>query len=211
MKKILASIALLASSLSFANDNSEITYLEYPEKGEYLFSSEGVDNEVVLFFSTNCGACYSFRNFENLISKYIINENDRYEKIPVSFYPSWDRGRELHFLIKNNYPNLSDDDIYSYIHEQKRPLKTQYDIIDFFAFNNIEISERDLLRMLEETRIKYQIKISEKISKDLQIDTTPSIVITKSDGRRFLLTPEGGGFTNMIKAAAIIVNEEKKE
>ena len=193
-------------------DGNKLSYME--SQKNYLIDSvfnmkEEQDTEILYFFSYNCSSCYAFKDYfrqaEDIINK---KDNIRLEKIPlfieensINYYNA-----QLFFWRKIlGFNRDFDSIIFDLIHKENISIQSEKDIKRLLT-NYALTEEKDLKSNIKNVKLNYRMQMSNQIAKDLNVTTTPSIVIHKNGKRYIINATDAGTPFNMLLAIIYIID-----
>ncbi len=226
-KKVFATFCLImaASSISLANDSNIDTEkakrikafadsinIKYEEKENRNFvfnEKENINYEVLYFFSYSCPHCYEFKEYLNEWKKQ-KKDDVSYHPIPVSFQDNWEITSKAYVIAKQLKLNNFDNNIFERIHKNGYKMRKMEDLRDFFLEEySIETSVFNSIYNSLETSI--QLEEFDRLSDELEVMATPTLVLITKEGRVFLTSPSiANGQSNSIFSIEYLMIRDKK-
>lgn len=177
---------------------TKITYFESNVK--YIIDTEfnlkeNQDTEVIYFFSYNCETCYIFQEYFMHGQKIILKNN----KIKLKKIPLYENEKDINgiaakiYFLRNilGFNSNFDDIMFELIHEKQIAVKSESDLNSLFLkYGKIEKEKMNSEEV--QKKLKYRMLRTKEIIKNLEVTSTPTIIIHKK-GKRYKITATSSG------------------
>lgn len=226
LKKILPTLAIcFLASISFANEQvtdkskeeriksfaSTVT-INFEQKNDREFEFNEKDHigyEVLYFYSYSCPHCYEFKDYLNEWKKQ-KGDDVSLHYIPVTFQDNWDITAKAYIIARQLKLNNFDRTIYDRIHKKGYKITSMEDLRDFF-YEEYSINTSVFNSLYNGLETNMQIEKFNKLTDDLEIMATPSLVLITRDGRTFLTSPSiANGQANAIFSIEYLMIQDRK-
>lgn len=227
LKKIVSTVGLLIafSSSVLANQDvvdkdrasrikafAESVTIKFEQKDNRNFEfdeKENIEYEVLYFYSYSCPHCYEFKDYLNEWKKQKGNDVSlRY--VPVSFQDNWEVTAKANIIAKQLKLNNFDQTIFDRIHKKGFKIKTMEDLRDFF-YEEYSVNTSVFNSLYNSFETNLQLEKYTKLTDDLEIMATPSLVLITKDGKVFLTSPSiANGQSNAIFSIEYLMIKDRK-
>lgn len=166
--------------------DSIIGYETYGTTDNFLFF-DNKDYEVLYFFSYSCSSCYEFSNvFSNWV-KTIDSNKIGVKPIPVVFREHWVFTSKIYFISNSLGLKDIDNKIFSYIHNNKKYIISDNDILLFFK-TIYDIDKDKIEPYLNNPILINAIEQGTLIADKFDIPATPYFVVIDKNKNVFRLS-----------------------
>lgn len=207
MKKMITAALLLGASLTplsaMAAPEAFVAGMHYKSTSTVLATSNKDQVEVVEMFSYACPHCYHLEDHVEAW-KATKPDNVNFVAVPAIFRDSWLELARLFYTaeatgdLEKLHPL-----IFKAIHEEKRKMITEEDMLDFAADNGID---RDsFAKMMNSFTVKGKVKKALLLSQMSGITGVPSIIV---NGKNFSSATMAGGKDELFKAVDFLIQKE---
>lgn len=187
--------------------------IDYEQKKDspFLFDEKDTTNyEVLYFFSYSCPHCYEFKDYKNEWMKQ-KKEDVAFHAIPVSFNDNWDITAKGHIIAEQLKLNNFEKTIYDRINKKGYKINTMENLRDFMSEEySVDTSVFNSLYNSLDTELKLQQYT--KITDDLEVMGTPSIVLITKSNQVYLTSPSiAKGAGNAIFSTEFLMMRDRKQ
>lgn len=187
--------------------------IDYEQKKDspFLFDEKDTTNyEVLYFFSYSCPHCYEFKDYKNEWMKQ-KKEDVAFHAIPVSFNDNWDITAKGHIIAEQLKLNNFEKTIYDRINRKGYKINTMENLRDFMSEEySVDTSVFNSLYNSLDTELKLQQYT--KITDDLEVMGTPSIVLITKSNQVYLTSPSiAKGAGNAIFSTEFLMMRDRKQ
>lgn len=187
--------------------------IDYEPKKDspFLFDEKDTTNyEVLYFFSYSCPHCYEFKDYKN---EWLKQKKDdvAFHTIPVSFQDNWEITAKGHIIAEQLKLNNFEKTIYDRINRKGYKINKMDDLRDLMSEEySIDSSVFNSLYNSLDTELKLE-KYT-KITDQLEVMGTPSIVIITKDNKVYLTSPSiAKGAGNTIFSTEFLMMRDRKQ
>ncbi len=210
MKKIITAVLLLGASLMSLNATAMpeafIAGVHYKPTAQLLATSTEDKVEVIEMFSYACPHCF---HLEPLIDEWekTLSENVVFVQVPAIFRDSWLELAKLYYTaeatgdLEKLHPL-----IFKAIHEEKRRMVTENDMLDFVEDQGIDRDK--FAKMMNSFAVKGKVKKALIMSQISGITGVPSMIV---NGKYISDAPMAGGQENLLKAVDFLILKESEK
>lgn len=187
--------------------------IDYEQKkdSQFLFDEKDTTNyEVLYFFSYSCPHCYEFKDYKNEWMKQ-KKDDVSFHAIPVSFNENWDITAKGHIIAEQLKLNNFEKTIYDRINRKGYKINTMENLRDFMSEEySVDTSVFNSLYNSLDTELKLQQYT--KITDDLEVMGTPSIVLITKSNQVYLTSPSiAKGAGNAIFSTEFLMMRDRKQ
>lgn len=187
--------------------------IDYEQKkdSQFLFDEKDTTNyEVLYFFSYSCPHCYEFKDYKNEWMKQ-KKDDVSFHAIPVSFNDNWDITAKGHIIAEQLKLNNFEKTIYDRINRKGYKINTMENLRDFMSEEySVDTSVFNSLYNSLDTELKLQQYT--KITDDLEVMGTPSIVLITKSNQVYLTSPSiAKGAGNAIFSTEFLMMRDRKQ
>lgn len=188
MKIFYFFILIFCSLNSFSNNiaDSVIGYETYGNVDEFLFFKDK-DYEILYFYSYSCPACYQFSTVFNKWVKTVDNKKIGIKKVPVVFKEHWLYTSKINFISNALKIENIEEEIYKYIHLEKKHIFSNDDILLFFL-ETYGIEKNKIEPYLENPILLNAVNQGTLIADKFDIPATPYFVVIDKEGNVYRLS-----------------------
>lgn len=206
MKYLFCFVLFLLSANSFAI-NYKLVEKEYKGKIVKYYEDDNKriidtmfklkkeqDYEILYVFSYNCSTCYVFNDYEKQFEEYAKNNRIRLEKLPLYLGKEDINKYSAQLFFTRKYLKFNkdfDSIIFDLVHIDNVSIQNEENLKNLFTkYAGIERSELDS----DEYKVKMNYRLNRVIDilKELDISTTPTLIIHKN-GKRFMIDATTAG------------------
>lgn len=187
--------------------------IDYEQKKDspFVFDEKDTTNyEVLYFFSYSCPHCYEFKDYKN---EWLKQKQDdvAFHAIPVSFQDNWEITAKGYIIAEQLKLNNFERTIYDRINRKGYKINKMDDLRDLMSEEySIDSSVFNSLYNSLDTEIKLQ-KFT-KITDDLEVMGTPSIVVITKNNKVYLTSPSiAKGTGNTIFTTEFLMMRDRKQ
>lgn len=187
--------------------------IDYEQKKDspFVFDEKNTTNyEVLYFFSYSCPHCYEFKDYKN---EWLKQKQDdvAFHAIPVSFQDNWEITAKGYIIAEQLKLNNFERTIYDRINRKGYKINKMDDLRDLMSEEySIDSSVFNSLYNSLDTEIKLQ-KFT-KITDDLEVMGTPSIVVITKNNKVYLTSPSiAKGTGNTIFTTEFLMMRDRKQ
>ena len=208
MKKMITAVALLLGAAllpinATAMPEAFIAGVHYKSTAQLLATSSEDKIEVVEMFSYACPHCF---HLDPLVEEWkkTLPENVVFVAVPAIFRDSWLELAKLFYTaeatgdLEKLHPL-----IFKAIHEEKRRMVTEDDMLDFVADQGID--REGFEKMMNSFAVKGKVKKALIMSQISGITGVPAMIV---NGKYISDGPMAGGHENLLKAVDFLVLKE---
>ncbi len=207
MKKMITAALLFGAMLlpfnAMAMPEAFIAGVHYKPTAQLLATSSEDKVEVIEMFSYACPHCY---HLDPLVEEWkkTLPENVVFVAVPAIFRDSWLELAKLFYTaeatgdIEKLHPL-----IFKAIHEEKRRMVTEDDMLDFVADQGID--RDNFAKIMNSFAVKGKVKKALIMSQLSGITGVPSMIV---NGKYISDAPMAGGQPNLLKAVDFLIQKE---
>ena len=161
--------------------------------------------EVAELFWYGCGHCFSL---EPIISEWkkTLPQDAYFRPVPAFFGGVWNTHGQLYYTLESmNKLEDTHQAVFQAIHNEKKRLATQEEIIEFLEPYGID--EKAFERAWSSMGVRAKMAQAERLSKAYRATGVPTLVV---NGKYRIEAAMVGGFEEMLKVAEYLVEQERQ-
>lgn len=200
---------LLAANFTEGRDYTQLPAQVRSEKLiSHLIAKDPKKVQVLFFFSYGCPACARFDSFFEKWEKGAKDSKTVIYKMPVSFEEHWGDLARLYFVTQNLLPKKDlSPQIFAAIHKQGLNLWEQSAMQNFLVKQGYKAQE--VATAYDSFKVKEQASNADDISKEYDINQTPTIVINGPKNSYVLTVGQAGGdYSKLIAIMNYVISAQ---
>lgn len=200
---VVLGLCLIPFNNSFAANYKEKIHYELVQPVQPTTTGDKV--EVVEMFWYGCPHC---NNLEPLVERWLkrIPKDAEFVRIPAIFRPQWEiHARAFYTAEILGVLDKTHKAMFEAIHNQKRKLATEKEIMEFFAEHGV--SNEDFKRVFKSFAIEAKVRRAKDLSQRYGIKGVPAFIV---QGKYRTGAQLAGSNSNIFKVVNFLVEKEAK-